>query len=206
MKGGGQLRLSGGRRLLSPGGRTARPTTSRVREAVMNILAPHLENCRWLDLCSGSGVMGCEALQRGARCVVAVDNDLESIRVSHANLSAVAASYSPAPEIRTERRELITWLQSGWSHEPFDIVYIDPPYDRGLYEPCFTALAQGSWLHQDSLVVCEHRSSLNPMPDSGWTVLDQRRYGISSVLMLSPPERCHLDGTGSMPLRTNPSA
>ena len=206
MKGGGQLRLSGGRRLLSPGGRTARPTTSRVREAVMNILAPHLENCRWLDLCSGSGVMGCEALQRGARYVVAVDQDPQCIRVSRANLSAVAASYSPAPEIRTERRELITWLNQGWSHDPFDIVYFDPPYDLGLYEPCFTALAQGGWVHQDSLVVCEHRSKLKPMPDSGWTVLAQRRYGISSVLMLSPPERFHLDGTGSMPPRTNPSA
>ena len=205
MSGGRQLRLSGGRRLLSPGGRTTRPTTSRVREAVMNILAPRLVDCRWLDLCSGSGVMGCEALQRGARCVVAVDQDPQCIRVSRDNLSAVAASYSPAPEIRTKRRELIAWLHKGWSYDPFDIVYFDPPYDQGLYEPCFTALAHGGWLHQDSLVLCEHRSNLNPMVDSGWKVLDQRRYGISSVLMLSPLERCHHDGTGSRPPRTNPS-
>ncbi len=169
MSGGGQLRLSGGRRLLSPGGRTARPTTSRVREAVMNILAPHLQDCRWLDLCSGSGVMGCEALQRGARCVVAVDQDPQCIRVSRSNLSVVAESRSPAPEIRTERRELISWLRKGWSQEPFDIVYFDPPYDQGLYEPCLIALAEGNWLHQDSLVVCEHRSNLNPEPGSDWT-------------------------------------
>ena len=206
MSGGGQLRLSGGRRLLSPGGRTARPTTSRVREAVMNILAPHLQDCRWLDLCSGSGVMGCEALQRGASCVVAVDQDPQCIRVSRANLSAVAASRSPAPQIHTERRELIGWLRKGWSHDPFDIVYFDPPYDQGLYEPCFSALAKGNWLHQESLVVCEHRSNQNPGPGSGWSVIDQRRYGISSVLLLSPPERCHHGGTGSKPPRTDPSA
>ena len=206
MSGGGQLRLSGGRRLLSPGGRTARPTTSRVREAVMNILAPHLQDCRWLDLCSGSGVMGCEALQRGARCVVAVDQDPQCIRVSRSNLIAVAASRSPAPEIRTERRELIAWLRKGWSKEPFDIVYFDPPYDQDLYEPCLIALAEGNWLHQDSLVLCEHRSNLNPSPSSGWTVVDQRRYGISSVMLLSPPERCHRGGTGSKPPRTDPSA
>ena len=71
-------------------------------------------------------------------------------------------------EIRTERRELISWLRKGWSQEPFDIVYFDPPYDQGLYEPCLIALAEGNWLHQDSLVVCEHRSNLNPEPGSDW--------------------------------------
>ena len=206
MSGGGQLRLSGGRRLQSPGGRATRPTTSRVREAVMNILAPRLHNCRWLDLCSGSGVMGCEALQRGARCVVAVDQDSQCIRISRANLSMVAAGCSPTPEVRTERRELIGWLRRGWSQDPFDIVYFDPPYDQGLYEPCFLALAQGNWLHQDSLLVCEHRSNVNPVPGAGWTVVDQRRYGISSVMLLTPPERYHHGGTGSMPQRKDPSA
>ena len=77
--------------------------------------------------------MGCEALQRGARCVVAVDQDPQCIRVSRSNLSAVAASRSPAPEIRAERRELIAWLRKGWSQEPFDIVYFDPPYDGPLH-------------------------------------------------------------------------
>ena len=205
MSGGGQLRLSGGRRLQSPGGRATRPTTSRVREAVMNILAPRLQDCRWLDLCSGSGVMGCEALQRGARCVVAVDQDPQCIRITRANLSTVAAGCSPTPEVRTERRELIGWLRRGWSQDPFDIVYFDPPYDQGLYEPGLVALAQGNWLHQDSLVVCEHRSTLNPVPGSGWSVLDQRRYGISGVLLLSPPEHCHRGGTGSKPPQTDPS-
>ena len=171
----------------------------------MNILAPRLHDCRWLDLCSGSGVMGCEALQRGARCVVAVDQDPQCIRITRANLSTVAAGCSPTPEVRTERRELIGWLRRGWSPDPFDIVYFDPPYDQGLYEPGLDALAQGNWLHQDSLVVCEHRSKLNPVPGSGWSVLDQRRYGISSVLLLSPPEHCRRGGTGSMPPQTAPS-
>ena len=77
---------------------------------------------------------------------------------------------------------------------------------RDSYKPCLIALAEGNWLHQGSLVVCEHRSNLNPEPGSDWTVVDQRRYGISSVLLLSPPERCHHDGIGSMLPRTDPSA
>ena len=205
MSGGGQLRLSGGRRLLSPGGLAARPTTSRVREAVMNILAPRLNDSRWLDLCSGSGVMGCEALQRGARFVVAVDQDPQCIKITRANLNTVASDHSPPPEVRTERRELIGWLRRGWTREPFDIVYFDPPYDQGLYEPCLAALAQGNWVHQGSLVICEHRTNLPPKPGSSWSILDQRRYGISSVLLLSLPERCHRGGTGSMQPQTGPT-
>ena len=67
------LRLSGGRRLQSPPGSAARPTAARVRLAVMNLLAAEIPGCRWLDLCSGSGVMACEALRRGASEVVAVE-------------------------------------------------------------------------------------------------------------------------------------
>ena len=141
--GGGQMRLSGGRRLLSPGGRTARPTTSRVREAVMNILAPHLHDCRWLDLCSGSGVMGCEALQRGARCVVAVDQDPQCIRISRSNLSAVAACRSPSPEIRTERRELIAWLGKGCSRSPSTSSISTPPTTRASTNHAFSPSPRG---------------------------------------------------------------
>lgn len=84
------LRLSGGRRLLSPPGDLARPTAARVRLAVMNLLADELPGCRWLDLCGGSGVMACEALQRGAREVVAVERDRRIAAVARANLEAVS--------------------------------------------------------------------------------------------------------------------
>jgi hypothetical protein len=70
-QGAGGLRLSGGRRLLSPPGLVARPTAARVRLAVINLVADQLPGCRWLDLCCGSGVMACEALLRGAALAVA---------------------------------------------------------------------------------------------------------------------------------------
>ena len=89
MHGQGQLRLIGGRKLLSPRGSGTRPTTSRVREAIMNVLSPHLMGSSWLDLCSGSGVMGCEALQRGAQRVVAVEKDSQSAQISKLNLKTV---------------------------------------------------------------------------------------------------------------------
>ena len=89
------LRISGGRRLQSPPGTVARPTAARVRLAVMNLLADRLAGCHWLDLCCGSGVMGCEALQRGAALVVAVEQDRRVAAVARANLEAVARGLQP---------------------------------------------------------------------------------------------------------------
>ena len=107
------LRLSGGRRLQSPPGELARPTAARVRQAVINLLAPELAGCRWLDLCCGSGVMACEALQRGASVVVAVERDRRIAAVARANLTAVAAGLSrqePPPSIQVVQAEVLSWL------------------------------------------------------------------------------------------------
>jgi 16S rRNA G966 N2-methylase RsmD len=90
------LRVSGGRRLRSPKGDLARPTSARVRLAVINLLAPRLAGARWLDLCCGSGAMACEALQHGVAEVVAVERDRRIAAVARANLEAVAAGVAPA--------------------------------------------------------------------------------------------------------------
>ncbi|MCX5968349.1 MAG: RsmD family RNA methyltransferase [Cyanobacteria bacterium] len=108
------LRLSGGRRLQSPPGELARPTAARVRQAVFNLLAPELAGCRWLDLCCGSGVMACEALQRGACQVVAVEQDRRIAAIARANLAMVAGGLRqqhPAPAIEVVQAEVLSWLQ-----------------------------------------------------------------------------------------------
>ena len=107
------LRLSGGRRLQSPPGELARPTAARVRQAVFNLLAPQLAGCRWLDLCCGSGVMACEALQRGARQVLAVERDRRIAAVARANLAAVAGGLrrqEQPPAIEVVQAEVLSWL------------------------------------------------------------------------------------------------
>ena len=206
MKGPAQLRLTGGRRLLSPPGHDTRPTTARVREAVMNILGPRLDGCRWLDLCSGSGVMACEALQHGAEMVVAVENHPATARICSKNVQTVRDSLADKPPIKVVRQDVVPWLQRDWTEPAFDLVYFDPPYDADLYSPVIHQLSCGGWLHNESLVICEHRSRRTPVTDPSWTVKDQRIYGISSLLMLSPPERCRPVDTGSMPPQTGPKA
>ena len=105
----GDLRLISGRKLLSPKGQSTRPTTARVREAIMNILAPRLQGCSWLDLFGGSGVMGCEALERGAQRIVAVENNLHVAEVCKRNLIRVRDSSAPNASVDVLRCDCLSW-------------------------------------------------------------------------------------------------
>ena len=185
------LRLSGGRRLLSPPGSTARPTPSRVRLAVMNMLAADLHGCRWLDLFCGSGVMGCEALQRGAMAVVAVDQQRAMASISRSNLELTISGLTPTPDLQVVCQEVVRWLQAGRSaqEQPFDLIYADPPYAAGLYGAVAAAVRQGRWLSSHGVLLLECSSTALPTCSGeefeGWELLKQKRYGGSTVLMLS---------------------
>jgi 16S rRNA (guanine(966)-N(2))-methyltransferase RsmD len=180
------LRLSGGRRLQSPPGNTARPTSSRVRLAVMNLLAAEVPDCAWLDLCSGSGVMACEALQRGARRVVAIEQDRRITAVARANLEAVSTELG---RWELHCREVTRWLGHGNGaerpdHQDFDLIYADPPYAAGLYEPIAAGVAAGGWLKPGGTLIWECASDAVPAPPGGWRLRDQRRYGGTSLVLL----------------------
>ena len=188
------LRLSGGRRLRSPEGNLARPTAARVRLAVMNMLAPELPGCSWLDLCSGSGVMACEALNRGARRVVAVERDRHHATLVRANLDAVrkglpasgpAAGSDQPLEVDVQAQEVVRWLQRGrGEHAPFDLIYADPPYRGGLYAPIAAAVSAGAWLADGGTMVWECAAGGEPAIPAGWERRDQRRYGSCALILL----------------------
>jgi 16S rRNA (guanine(966)-N(2))-methyltransferase RsmD len=185
------LRLSGGRKLQSPPGDTARPTPSRVRLAVMNMLSAELPGARWLDLCCGSGVMGCEALQRGAIEVMAVDQDRRMATTARRNLEMVAEAQTPEADVEVAIQEVLRWLQQGPSAgtgdvEPrtFDLIYADPPYAAGLYGAIAKAVAERGWLKTDGLLLLECSSGEVPEQPPGWRLIKERRYGGSTVLML----------------------
>ena len=198
------LRLSGGRRLQSPPGDRARPTAARVRQAVLNLLAPRLAGSRWLDLCCGSGVMACEVLQRSVAQVVAVEQDRRIAQVARQNLSAVAAGLGSGPDRwQLHCQEVLRWLQrpihcDGVASQGFDLIYCDPPYRAGLYGAMAEGITAGRWLAPGGLMLWECSSAQLPQVPDGWALEDQRRYGTTSLMVLSYQAGCPGD-TGSTP-------
>jgi 16S rRNA (guanine966-N2)-methyltransferase len=110
-----------GRTLQAPRGGRTRPTADRVREALFSMLGP-LDGLRALDLFAGSGALGIEALSRGASDAVFVDRDPRAIAAIRRNLDAVGA------EAEVRRREALAYLRDPVDG-PFDLVFVDPPYD-----------------------------------------------------------------------------
>ncbi|MFM1799445.1 MAG: hypothetical protein RLZZ117_1723 [Cyanobacteriota bacterium] len=192
------LRLSGGRRLRSPEGEVARPTTSRVRQAVMNMFAARVPGCRWLELCGGSGVMACEALQRGAAEVLLVERDRRVAAVARANLQAVASSLTTmsasggleeaqSPSVRVVESEALRFLRRGAIASglaPFDLIYADPPWGAGLHGALAQAVIAGGWLDPGGRLVWEAARGTTPTLPPGWREERRRSYGASEVVVL----------------------
>lgn len=172
----GQL---GGRRLRTLPGRTTRPTSDRVKEALFNILGPSLEGARVLDLFAGSGSLGIEALSRGAREAVFVERDSRARVLVRTNLDATGLGLR-ARLLGVEALAALDQLAAEGAS--FDLVFLDPPYGMGLLEPALKVLAGGRLLDAGARLVAEHawREAAAVAGLAGGTPLrlvTQRRYG-----------------------------
>ena len=147
-----------GLHLDGPKGKRVRPTADRVREAIFNILGYDLSELWVLDLFAGTGAMGLEALSRGAAFVVMVDQHPAAIRLIGRNLTACGN-----PEnVRVQKLDLRRGLKSLTSQDySFDLVFLDPPYGRGLTQRCLEHLGSGKILNEAATVVSEHASEEN---------------------------------------------
>ena len=140
-----------GRRLKAPAGDETRPTGARVRQTLFDILAPVIPGCRFLDAFAGGGGVGLEALSRGARRAVLVDEARAAIEAIHANLALLPGAAAAAVFRQDARVALAALADRG---ERFDVVFLDPPYASDLYE-AMLPLAERV-LAEDGVVVAEH--------------------------------------------------
>jgi 16S rRNA (guanine966-N2)-methyltransferase len=148
---GGQY---GGRNLKSPPSLQVRPTSDRLRETLFNVLAPRIEDSRFLDLCAGSGAVGIEALSRGAANVTFVDRSRKMCGLIEANLDLCGVPEDQTEVVMNEALEFIRRvnLRQG---EPWDIVFFDPPYAID-YLPVMNLLGSGEALSDTGLLIVEH--------------------------------------------------
>jgi len=159
------MRLSGGARarqtLAAPKGKKTRPTGAKVREAMFAVLGTRVHGARVLDLFAGSGALGLEAMSRGAASVVFVDNDASAAFAIRRNALRLIDDEDRWRILPMHAARALRTLRGS-----FDVVLIDPPYDRGASEE-LSALMQRGLLASDGIVVVEHRSTDEPtLPSS----------------------------------------
>ncbi len=140
--------------LMTLPGTETRPTSNQIKETLFNILQPYVQGACFLDLFAGSGAIGIEALSRGAREAVFVDNSRKAGAVIRANLEHTHL----ADRAQVLECDVFAALRRlAGSGKCFDIVFIDPPYDQNLYETVFRQLAESPFIGEDTLLIAEAR-------------------------------------------------
>lgn len=171
----GNLRIIGGiwrgRKLGFPDVEGLRPTGDRVRETVFNWLQPMLGDSRCLDLFAGSGALGLEAASRGASEVILVETDRSAYQLLQTNLDILKASQCQLFQGRAEQ-----FLAS--QQQPFDVIFIDPPFQAGLWTDIAYQLTDKGLLNDGAKIYLEYprRQDMPDLPSS-WQLLKEKKAG-----------------------------
>ena len=175
-----------GRSLVTPDGQNTRPTSDRAREAIFNVLAhaewaPDLDGARVMDVFAGSGALGFEALSRGARFCLFVETDDAARGAIRDNVE----TFGLFGTTRVHRRDA-TQLgpRPGSQAEAFDLVFLDPPYRKGLGEKALEALISGNWLSENAIIVFERAADEDDFVTGVWDKINTKIYGAAQVLFL----------------------
>jgi len=169
------LRIIGGvwrgRKLRFPAGADIRPTPDRVRETLFNWLGARVVGARCLDLFAGSGALGLEALSRGAAHVTFVEQDAVAARELRARLADWGAQ--DATVARADARRFLAHQA-----QPYDVVFLDPPFASGLLDIAAQSLERDGWLTPGALIYVETAAREGPPPlPPGWVPLKGKRAG-----------------------------
>lgn len=170
-----------GKSLAAPAGQGTRPTSDRVRESLFNVLehgVPEFafDNARVLDLFAGTGALGLEALSRGARYCLFIEDDASARGIIRRNVEAFGLTGAT----KIWRRDA-TRLGPAGNITPFDIVFCDPPYGKGLGAAALQSAVREGWLSPNALAILEERAGEAANWPDELTEIDRRRYGDTEV-------------------------
>jgi 16S rRNA (guanine966-N2)-methyltransferase len=165
----------GGRALAAPKSQNVRPTSDRVRESLFNILAHRygdpISGARVLDLFAGTGALGLEAVSRGAAFALLIDDGAEARALIRQNVESLGLG----GVTRVFRRDA-TRLGAVHPNEPFGLVFLDPPYRKGLAEKSLASLRDGGWLTPGALVIVEEAADAGFEAPRGYAETERRCY------------------------------
>jgi 16S rRNA (guanine966-N2)-methyltransferase len=176
-----------GRSLAGPSSRTIRPTSDRLRESLFNILAhaydDPVEGARVIDLFAGTGALGLEAISRGARFALFVDDGAEARSLVRDNVASLALG-----GVTKIFRRNATKLGAAPPGEAFALAFLDPPYGGDLAPPALVALRDGHWLGAGALAVIEEAADVAVAAPEGYELVDRRLYGDTQIVFLRVKE------------------
>ncbi len=167
-----------GLKLKSPEGMNTRPTTDRVKESIFNLLQFCLPCTSVLDLFAGSGALGIEALSRRSSHVVFVDQSKQSIALVRDNLSA-AQFQENATVLCTDA---LSYLKG--CSKSFDLIFLDPPYNKGLLHPVLQVIAERDLLMEGGIIVVESEENGETVGNSPFSVRRIAKYGKTVITLL----------------------
>ena len=167
-----------GLKLNAPEGFDTRPTTDRVKESVFNIIQFAVPCDECLDLFAGSGALGIEALSRGSEHCVFVDGDRRAGEVIKSNLSL--ANFLDKSDVIIS--DSLSYLDR--CSREFDIIFLDPPYNKGFLEPVVQKIYEKQLLKNDGLIVIETERGGELPPDGFYTIRKTANYGKTTITIL----------------------
>lgn len=185
----GQIRIIGGqwrgRKLPVPDSAGLRPTTDRVRETLFNWLAPDIQEARCLDCFAGSGALGLEALSRYAASATLLEMERAVAQQLSQNLQTLRATQGTVVQTNT-----LQWLsQPG---EPFDVVFVDPPFRKGLLLETLTLLEKNGWLTENALIYVESEVEHGtPVAPANWDLHREKIAGQVAYRLYQRQQETH---------------
>ncbi len=170
-----------GTKLFTLEGKVTRPTLDRVKESVFNIIQQEIEGGVFLDLFSGSGAIGLEAVSRGAKKSILCDKSKEAINIINKNKEKTH-SEEKVEVYNSDFEQILKTLK-----EHIDIIYIDPPYETDYIQKALKILQNSEFINEETIIILETNDEqriLNELQELKYEITDKRKYGIAHIIFL----------------------
>ncbi len=164
-----------GRRLKTLPGNNTRPTTDRVKETIFNLIQSYVMDSSVLDLFSGSGSLGLEALSRGASSATLVEGNRKAQKIIEENINIVNMENA-----NLIKKDVYSYIPN----EAFDIIFMDPPYDKQHVSKTLHHIIEYNMLKEDGILIIEHSKTEKMIEDLPFELIKSREYGITSISIL----------------------
>lgn len=170
-----------GTKLAAPDGLETRPTADRIKESLFNMITSDLYDCRFLDLFSGSGGIGIEALSRGAKEAVFVDLSKEALKCIKENIEKT--------KFRDKSAVLKTSVEAAFNqfkqhHRKFDIIFMDPPYNKDIIDDTIKLIEKYELLASNGVIIVERDSAYKMVAYEGFAIWKEKNYGKTTISFL----------------------